>query len=317
MRRGRITTQDKLDRADRIEVVLPEGFQLGECRLAHHRPVWRIEDGRAVLVAYEIDRDPQRQRGTVPGPLPQCEFGLEIPITLAHSDAGHRRVDRQGAGSTAVLLGVEAVEVSGGLAAQSSGPRVARRVRSALLTAVGVGGGSHGRDLVEHRFGLDVSVGAGAATDLRLSEGCGQVGGALAKSDVRRRVRQRRVRELEQRLRNLCWNCRPDHHAGARRAPSNTPSSNAVEKDYFNQAAELVRLLGTVTNCSRSSPCPASSARTTSASKPCATPLKIGGRTRPVAVSVSVSAVPAAARFWRACWNRCECGCRNSICDPF
>jgi len=32
-RRGRVTTQKKLDRADRTEIVLPEGFTLDECRL--------------------------------------------------------------------------------------------------------------------------------------------------------------------------------------------------------------------------------------------------------------------------------------------
>lgn len=32
-RRGRVTTQEKLDRADRVEIVLPEGFTVGECRL--------------------------------------------------------------------------------------------------------------------------------------------------------------------------------------------------------------------------------------------------------------------------------------------
>ena len=46
--------------------------------------MWRIEYGRAVLVAYEFDRGPQGQRATVPGLLRRCEFGLEILITRAH-----------------------------------------------------------------------------------------------------------------------------------------------------------------------------------------------------------------------------------------
>ena len=83
-RRGRVTTREKLDRADRTEIVLPEGFTLDECRRLSRRPVWRIENGRAVLVAYEFYRGPQGQRGTVAGLLPRCEFGLEILITLAH-----------------------------------------------------------------------------------------------------------------------------------------------------------------------------------------------------------------------------------------
>lgn len=32
-RRGRVTTQEKLDRADRTEIVRPEGFTVEECRL--------------------------------------------------------------------------------------------------------------------------------------------------------------------------------------------------------------------------------------------------------------------------------------------
>ncbi len=53
-RRGRVTTQKKRDRADRAEIVLPEGFAVEECRLISRRPVWRIENGRVVLVAYEF-----------------------------------------------------------------------------------------------------------------------------------------------------------------------------------------------------------------------------------------------------------------------
>ena len=63
-RRGRMTTQEKLDRAERVEIVLPEGFAIEDCRLLYRRPVWRIEQGRAVLVAYEFYRGPQGERGT-------------------------------------------------------------------------------------------------------------------------------------------------------------------------------------------------------------------------------------------------------------
>ncbi len=83
-RRGRIATQEKLDRAERIEIVLPHGFAREDCELLRRRPVYRIENGRAVLVAYEIYRGPQGQMPKVLGLLPRCEFGLEILITLAH-----------------------------------------------------------------------------------------------------------------------------------------------------------------------------------------------------------------------------------------
>ena len=83
-RRGRVTTAEKLARAERIEAILPKGFTREECQLLRRRPVWRIIDGRAVLVAYEIYRGPQGQVPKIPGVLSRCEFGLEILITLAH-----------------------------------------------------------------------------------------------------------------------------------------------------------------------------------------------------------------------------------------
>ena len=48
-RRGRRTTQEKLDEADRIQIVCPDGFDVEQCELHRQRPVWRIEEGRAVL----------------------------------------------------------------------------------------------------------------------------------------------------------------------------------------------------------------------------------------------------------------------------
>ena len=53
-RRGRVTTQEKLDRADQIQLVLPDGWAIEDCRLVSRRPVWRIENGVAVLVASEF-----------------------------------------------------------------------------------------------------------------------------------------------------------------------------------------------------------------------------------------------------------------------
>ena len=55
-----------------------------ECQLSHTRPVWRLEDGRAVLVAYEIYRGPKNQYGKIPGVLGRSEFGLEIIVQIAY-----------------------------------------------------------------------------------------------------------------------------------------------------------------------------------------------------------------------------------------
>jgi len=43
--------------------------QLKDCKLSHTRPVWRLENGQAVLVAYEIYRGPGNQYGTIPAVL--------------------------------------------------------------------------------------------------------------------------------------------------------------------------------------------------------------------------------------------------------
>jgi len=47
------------------------------------RPLWRLEDGRAVLIAYHIYRGPNNQYGKIPGVLGRSEFGLEIVVALA------------------------------------------------------------------------------------------------------------------------------------------------------------------------------------------------------------------------------------------
>jgi transposase len=83
-RRGRITSKDKIKLAERIEKVFPEGVPPSDCKLSHTRPVWRLENGRAVLIAYEIYRGPKNQYGQIPGVLGRGEFGLEIVIEIAH-----------------------------------------------------------------------------------------------------------------------------------------------------------------------------------------------------------------------------------------
>lgn len=53
-RRGHIPTSDKTEDPDRSEIVLPDGFSKDECPFIRKRPVWRIENGKAVRVVYEI-----------------------------------------------------------------------------------------------------------------------------------------------------------------------------------------------------------------------------------------------------------------------
>jgi transposase len=83
-RRGRLNTADKLKLAERTEQVFPDGVPQQDCQLSHTRPVWRLEDGRAVLIAYQIYRGPKNQYGKIRGVLGRSEFGLEIVVEIAY-----------------------------------------------------------------------------------------------------------------------------------------------------------------------------------------------------------------------------------------
>jgi transposase len=83
-RRGRLRTKDKIAAAERTEAVYPEGIAPQECWLSHVRPVWRLENNRALLIAYEIYRGPHSKYGQIAGVLGRSEFGLEIVTELAH-----------------------------------------------------------------------------------------------------------------------------------------------------------------------------------------------------------------------------------------
>lgn len=83
-RRGRLTTADKLKLAERTEPCFPEGVPQQDCRLSHTRPVWRLEKGRALVVAYQIYRGPKNQYGKIRGVLGRSEFGLEILVEIAY-----------------------------------------------------------------------------------------------------------------------------------------------------------------------------------------------------------------------------------------
>lgn len=82
-RRGRLKTEDKVSQAERTEQVFPKDIPESECHLSHTRPVWRLENGRAALIAYQIYRGPKNQYGQIPGVLGRSEFGLEIVTELA------------------------------------------------------------------------------------------------------------------------------------------------------------------------------------------------------------------------------------------
>jgi len=83
-RGGRITTAEKIAQAVRTEKVFPAGVPKTDCWLSHTRPVWRLENGQAVLVAYEIYRGPRSQYGKIPGVFGRSEFGAEIVLAIAY-----------------------------------------------------------------------------------------------------------------------------------------------------------------------------------------------------------------------------------------
>lgn len=83
LRRGRITTADKIARADRTESIYPTDIPQSDCVLSHTRVAWRLEEGKAILVAYEIYRY-RNQFGRIDGVLGRSEFGMEIVLALAY-----------------------------------------------------------------------------------------------------------------------------------------------------------------------------------------------------------------------------------------
>jgi len=83
-RGGRKRTAEKVAQAARTEKVFPAGVPEADCWLSHTRVVWRVENGRAVLVAYEVYRGPNSQYGKVPGVFGRSEFGIEIVLSIAY-----------------------------------------------------------------------------------------------------------------------------------------------------------------------------------------------------------------------------------------
>ncbi len=84
LRRGRVSTAEKLAQAQWEEEVFPEGLDPADCWFSHSRPVWRLEQGQAVLVAYHIYRGPKNCYGQIPGVIGRSEFGLEIVLAVAY-----------------------------------------------------------------------------------------------------------------------------------------------------------------------------------------------------------------------------------------
>lgn len=83
-RRGRLSNAEKLPLCERTERVYPPDCSPEECWLSHTRPLWRLEHGRAVLVAYEVYRARGDRYGIIPGARGRSEFALEIVLAIAY-----------------------------------------------------------------------------------------------------------------------------------------------------------------------------------------------------------------------------------------
>jgi hypothetical protein len=82
-RRGRVRTADQVAHAERTEEVYPDGVAHRDCWLSHTRPVWRLENGRAALIAYRVYPGPNNHYGKIPGVLGRSAFALEIVVAIA------------------------------------------------------------------------------------------------------------------------------------------------------------------------------------------------------------------------------------------
>lgn len=80
---GRRRTCLKFADAEHGEDVYPEEGRRADCLLVRERAVWRLENGRAVLVGYRVFRAPGGEEPSIPGVTPRCEYGIEILVVLA------------------------------------------------------------------------------------------------------------------------------------------------------------------------------------------------------------------------------------------
>jgi hypothetical protein len=80
---GRRKTHLKFADAERTENIYPDKGRRANCELARERAVWRLENGRAVLVGYRIFRTPGGPEPRIPGVTKRCEHGIEIQVVLS------------------------------------------------------------------------------------------------------------------------------------------------------------------------------------------------------------------------------------------
>ena len=80
---GRRPTEVKFADAKDVRNAYPDGVDPENCRLVRERAVWRLEDGKAILVGYRVFVGPGGIEGRIPGVTPRCEYGIEILVVLS------------------------------------------------------------------------------------------------------------------------------------------------------------------------------------------------------------------------------------------
>jgi transposase len=84
VRRGRVATAIKIEQADINECLFPEGLTQRQCEFHRTRVVWRVREGRAVRVGYELWRGPRGEEPVIEGVSASSEFAREIHLGVAY-----------------------------------------------------------------------------------------------------------------------------------------------------------------------------------------------------------------------------------------
>jgi transposase len=80
---GRRPTELKFSQAHTFEDIYAVGVPPDDGHLLRERAVWRLREGRAVLVGYRLFGRQGGPEPPIPGVTPRCEYGLEILVVLA------------------------------------------------------------------------------------------------------------------------------------------------------------------------------------------------------------------------------------------
>ena len=80
---GRRKTHLKFADAERSQDIYPDNARSADCELSRERAVWRLENGRAVLMGYRVFRAAGGVEPRIPGVTLRCEYGIEILVVLS------------------------------------------------------------------------------------------------------------------------------------------------------------------------------------------------------------------------------------------